>query len=122
MGEAVEPESVDEDPATEEIAVVHVEADLVVPAAQAPSPAADDASEARRPGDWDPVPTTLPTYVAKEPAARRTVRTIDLDSTGVWTSGPLAADSELAREADEAARTAKAEARDEAERRRASGS
>ena len=115
----------DEDPLTEEIAVVHVEADLVVPtgavAADAePEPASDDAPT-RRPGDWDPVPVTLPTYVAKEPAAKRTVRTIDLDSTGVWTSGPLASDSELAREADEAERSAKARAA-EAERRRASGS
>ena len=111
--------SLDEDPATEEIAVVHVEADLVVPAAEAAeSPA---TPEAPRAGGWDPVPVTLPTYVAKEPAARRTVRTIDLDSTGVWTSGPLAADSELAREADQAERTAK-DAAAEADRRRASGS
>ena len=41
---------------------------------------------------WDPVPVTLPTYVSK-PAAPRTVRTIDLDSTGVWTSGRTDADS-----------------------------
>ena len=108
----------DEDPATEEIAVVHVEADLVVPTTQA-EPAA--AEEAPRAGGWDPVPVTLPTYVGKEPAARRTVRTIDLDSTGVWTSGPLAADSEIAREADQAERTAKERAA-EADRRRASGS
>ncbi len=54
----------------------------------------------RRPGGWDPVPVTLPTYVAKEPAARRSVRTIDLDSTGVWSSGASAADSALAREAE----------------------
>ena len=33
------------------------------------------------------VPTTLPTYVSKAPAVRRTVQTIDLDSTGVWSSG-----------------------------------
>lgn len=113
------------DPLTEEIAVVHVEADLVVPtgalAAHAESEPSSDNEPAKRPGDWDPVPVTLPTYVAKEPAAKRTVRTIDLDSTGVWTSGPLASDSELAREADEAERSAKARAA-EAERRRASGS
>jgi hypothetical protein len=52
---------------------------------------------------WDPVPVTLPTYVSK-PAARRTVRTIDLDSTGVWTSGRTEADSALAREAEAADR------------------
>ena len=53
-----------------------------------PTPTAAEAD-----GDlWDPVPVTLPTYVAK-PAARRTVRTIDLDATGVWTSGRTEADS-----------------------------
>ncbi len=49
---------------------------------------------------WDPLPVTLPTYVTK-PRAGRTVRTIDFDAPGVWTSGhvegeqtelPLAAD------------------------------
>ncbi len=54
-------------------------------------------------GLWDPVPVTLPTYVSK-PAARRSVRTIDLDSTGVWTSGRTEADSALAREAEAADR------------------
>ncbi|MDP3893199.1 hypothetical protein [Nocardioides sp.] len=52
------------------------------------------------PDAWDPVPTTLPTYVTKPAATRRTVRTIDLDSTGVWTSGHTDADSALARQAD----------------------
>jgi hypothetical protein len=56
---------------------------------------------------WDPVPVTLPTYVGK-PAARRTVRTIDLDATGVWTSGRTESDSRLAREAEEAERTERA--------------
>ncbi len=55
------------------------------------------------PGFWDPIPVTLPTYVGK-PAARRTVRTIDLDATGVWTSGRTDADSQLAREAEESER------------------
>ncbi|HET9655638.1 MAG TPA: hypothetical protein VFP72_09815, partial [Kineosporiaceae bacterium] len=54
-------------------------------------------------GLWDPVPVTLPTYVSKPPA-RRTVRTIDLDATGVWTSGRTEADSALAREAEAADR------------------
>lgn len=35
---------------------------------------------------WDPLPVTLPTYVTK-PRAGRTVRTIDFDAPGVWTSG-----------------------------------
>ncbi len=66
----------------------------------------DDAVEPPPPRDpelWDPVPVTLPTYVSKPPA-RRTVRTIDLDSTGVWTSGRSEADSVLAREAEAAER------------------
>ena len=65
----------------------------------APVPAAAVAAE----GLWDPVPVTLPTYVSKPPA-RRSVRTIDLDSTGVWTSGRTDADSALAREAEAAER------------------
>jgi hypothetical protein len=35
---------------------------------------------------WDPLPVTLPTYVTK-PRAGRTVRTIDFDAPGAWTSG-----------------------------------
>jgi hypothetical protein len=53
----------------------------------------------RDPKLWDPVPVTLPTYVSKPPA-RRSVRTIDLDSTGVWTSGRTEADAAIAREAE----------------------
>lgn len=56
---------------------------------------------------WDPVSVPLPTYVSKPAASRRTVRTIDLEATGVWTSGRTDADARLAREADEAARAAK---------------
>ena len=62
---------------------------------------------------WDPVPVTLPTYVTKPAATRRTVRTIDLDATGVWTSGNTEADSQLAREAEEAERARKSRAQDE---------
>src|SRR5262249_15012373 len=51
------------------------------------------------PDSWDPVSVPLPTYVSK-PVAPRSVSTIDLDSTGVWSSGRSAADSQLAREAD----------------------
>jgi hypothetical protein len=70
------------------------------------------------PESWDPVPVTLPTYVSK-PVAPRTVRTIDLDSTGVWSSGHNESDSALAREAEAADRAAK-ESSAEAERRRSS--
>lgn len=75
----------------------------------------------RDPNAWDPVPVTLPTYVSKEQATRRTVRTIDLDSTGVWTSGRTESDSAIAREADQAERAAKS-ARADDEARRATGS
>lgn len=71
-------------------------------------------------GAWKPVETPLPTYVSKEAAPRRTVRTIDLDATGVWSSGRNAADSELVRQAEEAERAA-ASAAEEA-RGRATGS
>jgi hypothetical protein len=57
----------------------------------------------RDPDSWDPVSVPLPTYVSK-PVAQRTVSTIDLDSTGVWSSGRSAADSKLAREAEAAER------------------
>ena len=96
----------DRGPVTEEIAAVE----------PAPAEAA--------PGGWDPMPVTLPTYVSKEQATPRTVRTIDLDSTGVWTSGRSAADSQLAREAEQADRADRAAqaARKAADEKRASGS
>ena len=99
-----------------------------VPAARVAPPAEDDAAPATTaaaapvaaepaqasspagPNLWDPVPTTLPTYVSKPPA-RRSVRTIDLDSTGVWTSGRSEADSALAREAEAAERVRRRAAR-----------
>jgi hypothetical protein len=58
-----------------------------------------DAEPERDPDAWDPVYAPLPTYVSK-PVAPRSVSTIDLDSTGVWSSGHSAADSKLAREAE----------------------
>ena len=71
---------------------------------------------------WELVPVTLPTYVSK-PAARRAVSTIDLDSTGVWTSGHTAADSALAQQADavRAAGSSAGAAGAQAQPRRASG-
>lgn len=70
---------------------------------------------------WDPLPVTLPTYVTKAPAARRSVRTIDLESSGVWSSGHAEGDSRIAREADEAAQAARSSRGDE-DGRRAVGS
>ncbi|MEO6472332.1 MAG: hypothetical protein ABIR57_10380 [Aeromicrobium sp.] len=37
---------------------------------------------------WHPLPVTLPTYVTK-PRAGRTVRTIDFNEAGAWTSGHI---------------------------------
>ncbi len=71
---------------------------------------------------WDPVPVTLPTYVNKPAATRRTVRTIDLESTGVWTSGRTEADAQLAREADEAEKADKAARQAHTDGNRATGS
>lgn len=70
-------------------------------------------------GLWDPLPVTLPTYVNKA-RARRTVRTIEI--TGMTSSGHDAADSELARTAEEAAKAEQAAETDaEAEQRKAAG-
>lgn len=84
----------------------------VVTAALLDEPVAED------PDAWTPVPVPLPTYVDKAPAGR-SVRTIDLDSTGVWSSGRNEADSQLAREAD--AQRAKTDP-DAEQERRATGS
>lgn len=106
---SVDPAAPASDPSSDPAAVASVAADPsledtgaipVVPAASGSDPDL-----------WDPLPMQLPTYVNK-PAARRTVRTIDLESTGVWTSGRTDSDAALAREADEAERAARAERRD----------
>jgi len=65
------------------------------------------------------VPVTLPTYVGKPAATRRSVRTIDLEGTGVWTSGRTESDAQLAREADQANKAARQARTDE---KRATGS
>ncbi|WP_028653620.1 hypothetical protein [Nocardioides halotolerans] len=75
------------------------------------------AEQERDPDSWDPVSVPLPTYVSK-PVAARSVTTIDLDSTGVWSSGHNAADSRLAREAEAVDRSGSESA---ATDRRASG-
>jgi hypothetical protein len=72
------------------------------------------------PSLWDPMPVTLPTYVGKPAAQARSVRTIDLDSTGVWTSGRTDADAVIARQADDDERARKAAQVEQ--QRRASGS
>ena len=53
---------------------------------------------------WDPLPVTLPTYVTKPAATRRSVRTIDLGEPGAWTSGRTEESAAIAREADAAAK------------------
>jgi hypothetical protein len=84
------------------------------PAAEAPEVVTGDVQVV---GGWDMVPTTLPTYVSKPAAQRRTVSTIDLDSTGVWSSGRNDEDSALARSAEQSAKAA----RESDETKRASG-
>jgi len=72
-------------------------------------------------GLWDPLPVTLPTYVTKA-RARRTVRTIEI--TGITSSGHDAADTELARAAEEMAKAEAEVAVDaelDAEQRKAAG-
>lgn len=81
------------------------------------APSATTGVTAVDPKLWDPLPMTLPTYV-DAPAAARTVRTIDLDDTGVWSSGRSQIDSALAREAEESDRRS----RDKGDLPRATGS
>ena len=60
-------------------------------------------------------PNGIPTAAATEnavimiptPAARRTVRTISIDDSGVWSSGRNDADAQIAREADVADKAAR---------------
>ena len=91
--------------------------DVTEDIAKVEAPIAGDEPAERDPDAWDPVYAPLPTYVSK-PVATRSVSTIDLDSTGVWSSGRSASDSKLAREAD--AERASAGSSD-SEKRRASG-
>ncbi len=103
--------------ATGEVPVIRAE----LPALEGDDPLEDTTSTPviTDPSLWDPMPVTLPTYVSK-PAAERSVRTIDLDSTGVWTSGRTEVDAAIARQSDEDDRARKA-ARVE-QQRRATGS
>ena len=70
---------------------------------------------------WDPLPVTLPTYVSK-PKARRTVRTIDLNEPGTWTSGRTEEDSRLVAESAPAEAAATPEGDTFEEQQRAVGS
>ena len=111
-------EIADELPETTDSPMVpEVEVSAPIRAEGAPLIRAEGAPLIRAEGAWDMVPTTLPTYVSKPAAVRRTVQTIDLDSTGVWSSGRNDDDSALARGAEESERLARTEAE-----RRATGS
>jgi hypothetical protein len=90
--------------------------EIVEPVEPVPVAVPVAAPALRAPGSWDMVPTTLPTYVSKPAATRRTVQTIDLESTGVWSSGRSDSDSALAREAEQREASERA-ARDDAARR-----
>jgi len=59
--------------------------EVKLPAEPAPKPAAAKKEPAAE-GLWDPVPVTLPTYVMKEKAPDRTVRTISLTDDEVFSS------------------------------------
>jgi hypothetical protein len=85
-----------------------------------PAEGEQGAPAERDPDSWDPVSVPLPTYVSK-PVATRSVTTIDLDSTGVWSSGHNASDSKLAREAEAAEAAERPSGTSESSERRASG-
>ena len=110
--------------AVETVPGVRPEAEVAELVAEAARATGNDVATAAGPALWDPVPITLPTYVGK-PAARRTVRTIDLTRVpGVTSSGHDADDSALARRAEaEAASRPSAQPTDEAsgEHRSAAG-
>ncbi|MGZ0151298.1 divisome protein SepX/GlpR [Kribbella sp. WER1] len=62
-----------------------IEVKLPAEPTPAPAPAAKEDKPAAE-GLWDPVPVTLPTYVMKEKAPDRTVRTISLTDDAVFSS------------------------------------
>lgn len=115
-----EPASSEVGPAEPEVDDTGSVAERVVEPVEVPLADPVAAPVMRAPGSWDMVPTTLPTYVSKPAATRRTVQTIDLESTGVWSSGRSESDSALAREAEQQQAAERSER--EAERRRATGS
>ncbi|MFF0343409.1 hypothetical protein [Kribbella sp. NPDC004875] len=60
--------------------------EVKLPAEPAPAPAPVKEEKPAAEGLWDPVPVTLPTYVLKEKAPDRTVRTISLTDDAVFSS------------------------------------
>ena len=92
--------------------------DPATPVVAMPDPVVDDGDPSR----WDLRPVTLPTYVSKPAAAQRSVRTIDLESTGVWTSGRTEVDAELARAAEAERKAERATAAQADVEHRATGS
>lgn len=64
--------------------------EVKLPAEAAPVVAPSGKAEPRTDGLWDPVPVTLPTYVMKEKAPDRTVRTISLSGPEVFSSARTA--------------------------------
>ena len=124
---SVAPRATVTEPSSPEVGPAEAESDATEPVEErvvepVDVPLADPvaAPVMRAPGSWDMVPTTLPTYVSKPAATRRTVQTIDLESTGVWSSGRSESDSALAREAEQQQASERSER--EAARRRATGS
>ncbi|QIX28010.1 hypothetical protein ncot_16485 [Nocardioides sp. JQ2195] len=72
------------------------------------APSADTSTiHAVDPDLWDPLPVTLPTYVSKPAAVRRSVRTINLGEPGAWTSGRTDEAAVLARQSDAADQAAR---------------
>jgi hypothetical protein len=99
IADPVGPDRSDDEDAAGSAPVSGPSGSLFEDTAEVPAVRAEAAAPIASGEGWELVPVTLPTYVSK-PAARRTVNSIDLDSTGVWTSGRTAADSALAQQAD----------------------
>ncbi|TIC79150.1 hypothetical protein [Nocardioides sp. GY 10127] len=91
------------DDATGEVAVVRVQGDQVVVEVE---PGAINPD-----GTWNPVPVHVPSYVNK-PAAHREAGRLDLEDTGVWTSGRTEESAAIAREAQEAERASRRQQRE----------
>jgi hypothetical protein len=84
---------VGDDPDDEPTVVLSADALVEGEAVAVPVTTSDGASL------WDPLPVTLPTYVSK-PRAGRTIRTIDLDAEGTWTSGHVVGEQTTMPEAE----------------------
>lgn len=94
VGRVRAPQEVSPDEDTIGLSVTAVTAALGAPSAAEADAAAARALAAEGGSLWDPLPMTLPTYVNKRRAVR-TVRTINLEEPGTWTSGRSASDSQL---------------------------